>query len=236
VLAGCAVRPALPGAAPDLDLADTALANGAPQLGLTVTQSLLARHPGDAQALLREGRAYVALKQPAEAVDAYRRAVAAQPDFVPALLELGRLLLTSDAEQSRELFTRAVAADPHNATALNDLGIALDMLRRHTEAQQRYRAALAEDRDMAAAQVNLALSLAMSGNLDAALRLIRPIAQGPAATPRVRRDLALLLARSGHDAEAVQVLQGDVSAQEAAHVIARYHELEGENAGGLVSP
>ena len=47
--------------------------------------------------------------------------------------------------------------------ALNDLGIARDLQGRHTDAQTAYRSALGVDPDMRAAQVNLALSLAMSG-------------------------------------------------------------------------
>ena len=47
--------------------------------------------------------------------------------------------------------------------ALNDLGIARDLQGRHTDAQMAYRQALGISPEMSAAQVNLALSLAMGG-------------------------------------------------------------------------
>ena len=47
-----------------------------------------------------------------------------------------------------------------------------------------------------AVQVNLGLSLALSGDAPGAVRLLQPLATVPSATPRVRHDLALALAPS----------------------------------------
>jgi Flp pilus assembly protein TadD len=50
---------------------------------------------------------------------------------------------------------------------------------------------------MSGAQVNLALSLAMSGRADDAAPLLRPLASAPNASRKLRHDLAALLAMRG---------------------------------------
>ncbi len=94
--------------------------------------------------------------------------------------------------------------------ALNDLGIARDLQGRHTDAQTAYRSALGVDPDMRAAQVNLALSLAMSGQSRDAVQLLRPLASKPDASPQVRHDMAAVLAMSGSRTEAEQILSKDL--------------------------
>ena len=77
------------------------------------------------------------------------------------------------------LFLQALTHDPRNTTALNDLGVARDLMGDHTGAQEAYRQALGIDPEDSAAQVNLALSMAMSGDAADAVRMLRPMASNP---------------------------------------------------------
>ena len=80
----------------------------------------------------------------------------------------------------------------------------------HADAQRSYRLALAIEPDRVAAKVNLGLSLALSGDAQQALAILRPLAQGPAASPRMQQDLAVALVLAGDSDEAAQVLRTDI--------------------------
>ena len=94
--------------------------------------------------------------------------------------------------------------------ALNDLGIARDLLGRHQDAQAAYRQAIGLEASMSGAQVNLALSLAMSGRADDAAPLLRPLASAPNASRSPRHDLAAVLATGGDRSEAERILAQDL--------------------------
>ena len=70
--------------------------------------------------------------------------------------------------RAEELLLLALAQNPREAAVLNNLGIARDLQGRHAEAQKSYGEAIAANPSMRAAQVNLALSMALSGQPDAA--------------------------------------------------------------------
>jgi Flp pilus assembly protein TadD len=208
-----------------IDVIDTALSNGAPGMALSVAQMELAKHPGDVQFLLREAEAYTALHQTEEAQQDYEAVLVQDPGSRPALMGLGRLILFSSPGGARALFKRVLDQDQQDAAAWNDSGIAFDLMQQHDTAQAAYRRAIAVDPTMVSPQVNLALSLAMSGNNSEAIRSLEPIAQGPASTPRIREDLALVLARAGDDDQATQILRTDLSAATAAETVTRFHDL-----------
>jgi Flp pilus assembly protein TadD len=115
--------------------------------------------------------------------------------------------------------------DPHNVAVLIDLGIARDLLGQHAEAQRAYRQALAVEPGRTAASVNLALSLALSGDPRQALAILRPIALSPGASPRVRQDLAVALVLAGEDEEAGRVLHTDMPQPEALALVTGYRAL-----------
>jgi tetratricopeptide (TPR) repeat protein len=108
---------------------------------------------------------------PAEARDAYRRALTADPDHPDAHLNLGRLLheegAVADAERH---YRRAAALRPADATAAYNLGVALEDLGRPADAAQAYERALAADPACADAHFNLAGILEKRGDKALALR------------------------------------------------------------------
>jgi len=211
--------------APGLDVADVALASGAPDTALHIAQQALAANPRNVQAMVRAAEAQAALGHRDQAAHGFSQALAIAPDDTGAALGLGRLKLAEDPAATVSLLLRVTTHDPHNVAALVDLGIARDLLGQHTEAQSAYRLALALDPESTAGQVNLGLSLALSGDPRQAIGILRPLARGSAAAPRVRQDLAVALALAGDDDEAASVLRVDIPQPQVLAAVESYHLL-----------
>lgn len=92
------------------------------------------------------------------AVDAYRRAVAAEPARVEARINLGRLLHnTGRLAQAEAVYREAIVACGHDPLLLFNFGVLLDDLKKKDEAVQAYEAALRVDPSFADCLYNLAL-------------------------------------------------------------------------------
>jgi Flp pilus assembly protein TadD len=221
ILAACAPQ-GLGSDAQAIDAANTALRGGIPETALQIASGILKKNPKHEAALLTQGEALAALGKPTEAAASFQRALAVNPQSAGAYTGLGGLRLRSDPAGAEALLLKALSFDPRDAVALTDLGIARDLQRRHTEAQTAYRQALAVSPDMTAAQVNLALSLAMSGRSKEAVRLLRPLANAPGATPQLRYYLAAVLTISGEKAEAERILRRDLPASEVQQAVDAY--------------
>ena len=215
-------RPRLGGGQPGLDVALAALRGGSAQVALQVTNGLLAHDPNDEPALIVQGDALTTLGQLDDAAASYSKVLARDPGSVGAHIGLGRIRLGTDPAQAEALFLEALQRDPRNTTALNDLGIARDLQDRHAAAQQAYSKALGIDPELHAAQVNLALSLAMSGDAGRAVRLLRPLAGQPDASRKLHHDLAAVLMMAGDRAAAARILSADLSPAEVQQALAAY--------------
>ena len=210
---------------PSVAVAETALATGAPGVALQICSDALDRHPNDQAAMACQADALARLGRNADAEAGYQRLVEASPAYGPGLMGLGRSRLGTDPAAAEVLFHRAIASDPRNAAAWNDLGIACDMQGRHTEAQDAYAHALGVAPGMQAAQVNMALSLALGGRAPEALDRIRQIAADPSASPQLRQDMAAVLAMADRPEEAARLLQKDLPPDQVDQAIAGYRAL-----------
>lgn len=226
-LAGCATDPQ-PGSDGrlGLGLADTALAGGAPGLALQVSDAVLAQQPHDLDALLRQGDAYYQLGDGARASASYRQALQVRPQTLEAVLGLGRVALATDPAQAAVRFEQVLTIDPINQAACSNLGVAADLQGHHAEAQADYRRAIALGGDTTATEVDLAVSLALSGDPAAAIRILQPIAAAPDATARVRQDLALALVLDDRTEEAAPILLTQMSPAQARAAIDGYRGLK----------
>ena len=227
LLGGCATAPGGADRAandPALAVARAALAGGTPALALRDSGAVLLRHPNDAAAMTLQAEALVALGQPAAAEARFRAALTHAPASRNAHLGLGRVLLRRDPQGAAAEFRAVLAAAPADPIALNDLGIARDLRGRHLAAQSAYRAALAARPDLRAAEVNLALSLALSGHAREGVRMLRPLATAGAA-PRVRQDLAAATAMAGDPAAAQAMLAEQMPPAQAAVAARAYAAL-----------
>jgi Flp pilus assembly protein TadD len=224
--AGCAAPdPAQAAHGPGLDVADVALANGAPQTALRVAREMLAATPDSVPARLRAAAAEQALGQRDQAAADLARVLAVDPDHTQAGLALGRLELAGDAITAAALFRRVAAHAPRDVSALTDLGIALDLQGHHAQAQDAYRSALAIEPSRLATSVNLGLSLALAGDTAQALAILRPLGAAPDASPRVRQDLAAALVMAGDTAGAADVLRDTVPGAQLESTIVGYASL-----------
>ncbi len=116
----------------------------------------------------------VEISAPAEARDAYRRAVELDPFHADAHVNLGRLLHEDGEPEAAEAHYRvALSSDPEHATAAFDLGVALEDLGRVEEAIAAYRRALEIDPELADAHYNVAGLLDKSGRRQAAFRHLK---------------------------------------------------------------
>ncbi len=108
---------------------------------------------------------------PAEARDAYRRALELDAHHADAHVNLGRLLHEQGlVEEAERHYRAALRETPEHATAAFNLGIALEDLGRPADAVEAYRSALVTDPRLADAHYNLARLYEKAGKKAAALR------------------------------------------------------------------
>lgn len=215
LLAGCvqpqSSTPQASASGPDtLNVADAAIAGGDPNMALSVTQSVLQSDPDNVDALIHEGDAYYALDRCPAAEAAYQLALQGDPKSTAAETGLGRCLLKTDPKAAEAALLMAVHDDPGNAAAYNDLGIARDLQSNFAGAADAYQHSLTADPTQTSTEVNLGLSLALSGDGADALQYLGPLATGQDSTPKIREDYAAALVATGRLNDARQVLNIDL--------------------------
>ncbi len=111
---------------------------------------------------------------PAQAREAYERALALEPRHADARVNLGRLLQEDGrAPEAVGQYLAALATDPQHPTAAFNLGTALEDLGRTTDAIAAYERALEADPGFADAHYNLALLYEKVGKKRDAVRHLR---------------------------------------------------------------
>jgi Flp pilus assembly protein TadD len=214
--AGCAPLAGGPDAAQSLDLrlADATLAAGAPGTALHVTDSMLQRDPRDFAALLRRGRALVALGRCADAAQTFDQAAALRPASLEAVTGRARARAgEGDPAAAEQDWRRALALAPADARVQTGLAVALDLQERHAQAQALYRLVLARMPDDQAARSDLGLSLVLSGQVSEGLPMLREAAEGDGETAlsaRARHNFAVGLVLAGDESAARAVLSQDM--------------------------
>jgi Flp pilus assembly protein TadD len=127
--------------------------------------------------------------------------------------KLGRLLMAAgDPEGAEEILNRAVLLNPQDVQGLSALGAVLDQQTKHSEAREKYTAALAiAPNDMGVVN-NLAMSYALQGKLPEAEATLRKAITHPNGRnmPRIRQNLALVVGLSGRFDEAKRIASEDL--------------------------
>jgi Flp pilus assembly protein TadD len=190
-----------------LRVAEAALTSGAPEMALRVADIILAKRPQDAPALIARGDALYALGRKDQAEATYRAAVAIDPAAVGAQVGIGRVLARSDPRAAEAVFQSALAREPDNVIALNNLGVVLDMQGRHGEAQTAYSRALTVAPASSDVQINLGMSLALSGHSIESVQLLRGVAAQPGNVQAWRKELVAGLTLAGDGPWAQKMLQ-----------------------------
>lgn len=149
----------------------------------------------------------IAAEQSGRAVDAlqhYREAVAADPDFAPAHMNLGiALQATGDLTAATASYERAIAADADYDAAHFNLALALLHGGRYEQAEASFRRALRIREDFPEAWVGLAGALEMLGRDEEALAALeKAIALREDYVGALRNASALLSRLQRHEAAA----------------------------------
>jgi Flp pilus assembly protein TadD len=200
---------------PSLLAARTALQSGEAETALAIAHGVLTAEPHNASALVAAADADLQLDNRRTAEREYRQAMQASPNFVPALLGLGKMKMRDDVKGAEAAFRAVLVNNPRNAAALTDLGVTLDLQERHAEAQAQYLKAIDVNPDLTSPRVNLAVSTALSGDAAKAEQMMRDTAEAGPVPAKVRADYALTEVLAGHAEQAQQTLQADLSADEA---------------------
>jgi len=138
------------------------------------------------------------------AIHAYREALKLDPNHLPALVNLGNLMLTLDrAEEAVDCFEQACQVDPRSAEAHEGLGFAFQKQRRVAEAIDAFETVVELDPTNVKAQGNLGSLLLEAGRIDDAIARIRQSLAGLGPRPDLHTNLGIALATAGQQREAV---------------------------------
>jgi Flp pilus assembly protein TadD len=222
------------------DIANSQNAAGDPAGAVAFYRRALETNPNQPKVEVELGMALLASGSPGEAAQTFRKVISRFPQDAGALNGLGMALMQMGQPAAALDPLRkavAVAPDPHSYRML---GVAENLLGQNQQAEADYSRGLALAPDDPGLNNNLGLSMALSGNFNGAIAVLRRTATGPNATPQSRQNLALALGLAGRTAEAAQVARADLDEAAVRNNLAYYAVLRGmsprERADALLKP
>lgn len=172
------------------------------------------------------GNTLIEMGQIDEAIVAYKAALDRVGNDPEALRGLAKAYLrTGRPELAGAPLGVAYNDTPDDPKLLQIIGVADDLAGQQKEAQARYRRGLELLPGDPALTVNLALSLAATGDYPQGVALLRPIALAPTAGPRERQTLALVYGLAGDRPAAEKIARLDLDAASVQHNLAYYERL-----------
>lgn len=181
---------------------------------------------GGAAAYVGAGNSLLEMGDVNEAVIAYNAALARQAKDPEALRGLARAdLLSGRPELAGNPLAAAYRETPNDPKLLQLIGVADDFAGEHMEAQVRYRRGLELLPRDPGLTVDLALSLALTGDYHAAVAALQPLALAPNASAAERQTLALIYGLAGNRGEAERIARLDLDPQSVAHNLAYFDSL-----------
>jgi Flp pilus assembly protein TadD len=157
-----------------------------------------------------------------------QRRLKTTPRDVDLLRTLGAVqVMAGKPSQAVLTLSSVLIAKPDDVKAMVDKAVALDILRRHNEAQVLYRQALALSPGDAAVSNDLALSLLLSGQPAAADLVLAPFRDSAGLPERIRTNLGIMDAASGRPADAHAMLGSRIDAADLASLTQAINEGTG---------
>jgi Flp pilus assembly protein TadD len=194
-----------------------------------------ARHranPADPDAAINYAQALRGYGQRVQAVAVLEQASIANPKHMGVLGAYGRALAgMGNYTQALEVLGRAHTPDAPDWGILSVQGAVLDQMGQHEDAQRYYATALRIVPDEPSVLSNLGLSYALSKDLVRAESTLRRAAAQSKVDPRVRQNLALVVALQGRFAEAETIAQADLPSDEAAANVAYLRKMLAQQNG-----
>ncbi|GBQ27366.1 hypothetical protein AA0472_2387 [Acetobacter estunensis NRIC 0472] len=190
----------------DLDVIDAQLASGATENAMYELNDLYHRYPRNYEIIMREAAANSMLQRQDAAISLYKEALSIRPESKEAWVGLARIYINKDPSRSQKILEKITAFYPNDVHVMNDYGISLDLNGKCSEAQEVYRKAISLDPTQISPEINLALSLALSGDAKTGLSVIKPYAMAQDATSKVQEDYAAVLVANGRLSEAEAIL------------------------------
>lgn len=190
-------------------------ARGNHDAALSAYVRAIARRPNDATILSAAGQEALAIGDSDAAFGFLGRAVMLNPRDPAARAAYGRaLVLSARPKDALTLFEQAVRLGMSEAEVASDRGLARDLLGENRRAQRDYRLALSSaPRDSVLIQ-RLALSLAISGDREAAISLIQPLVRSNGSRDAAR-SLAFIHALTGDVTAARKIAGANMSSDQA---------------------
>ena len=175
------------------DVARAAEASGNMGLARSMYAAAAAETTGDLTMQLHAAEGLIWSGAMADGIAILQTLVKQAPNDIDVRRTLGQAqIMNGSPAQAVDTLSTVLASRPNDDTALINKAVALDMLRRHTEAQQLYRDALARNPFDVEAGNDLALSLMLSGDFAAAKAVVAPY-RGRADLPeRMRTTIGLV--------------------------------------------
>ena len=189
------------GAAPAFAQGSYSPYNESPSAAMARYIRNLASDPKDFDSLIGAGRAALALDDPQAAAGFFARADDVNPHSPLPQAGMGAVSVANgEPRAALPYFKRAQQLGASTASIACDRGLAYDLLGKQAEAQADYRVAI-NGSDADEARQRLALSLAISGDRNAALETLAPLSAK--SDPGVARVRAFVLALTGDSAAAM---------------------------------
>ncbi len=208
-----------------LRLAGDIEARGSVETAVPLYERAAAASPADAVAHTRLGDAYARLGRYQEAESAYRAGLAREPEYGPALLGLGGVLVRSGKREDGLAMLAKAAPLVNQATAYDRLGVAHMALGQPREALASFEQAHAmapKDIDIT---TNLALAAVLTRQYEKATSLAKEIAASDKLKEYHRRNLVLVLAVAGHSDEAKRAAADVIDPDSVAQLLKKARSL-----------
>ena len=224
-LAACVTQPVTQqpkfGEAERMRVAQAAEQSGDYSLADSMYASASADAPADAAAQLRYADVLARRGNITQARDLLLRHLDTVSDVTALRHGLGAVyLLMGDSAHAITEFDQVLAAHPNDMRAVVDKAVALDLQGRHADAQTLYRRALAASPGDAVVISDLALSMMLDGRASEATALVAPLKDAGNLPPRVRTNIAIVLAAGG-DVDASREVVQDAAAEGEVMRLAR---------------
>ncbi len=174
-------------------------------------RTLYARDADDIEIVFKYARNLRYIGQLREAILILDRALIKLPDDARLLAERGKVeLARSRPVKALEYLERSVEGEPGEWRTHSAIGIARDFMNRFEQARLSYRAALKLSPGNPVILNNLALSQALSRDIDLGIATLKELVSLPDASAQARQNLALLHAWKGDLVEAENLARRDL--------------------------